>query len=157
MTSVMQASELLPPTAPCLGSLNRLSLRVACLEQFPKSLADALGQLQHLDLCNNIFVRIPEAVSRIHDLRELSLKGNAFIQLRPKDVNVLRALPELKCLELSRGMGDDFTRNSVGILIDIAKKLPAIHLAGFDYVAEDGDDDALSRIVWLGIRSPSQG
>lgn len=138
----MQADDLLPPTSPCLGSLQKLTLACGVLKAFLESLATELGHLRHLCLSSNEFVRIPAAVSCIKTLKTISFSSSHLLQLHNGDVDVLRALPHLECLELSRELDDGteesgFSQNSLGVIIQLGRALPNVHLSGFGYLSDD--------------------
>lgn len=106
------------------------------------------GQLKLLDLSRNAFDRIPSSVSRLTTLETLSLGCNRCLELRFKDLRVLRALPNLVCLDVSQNLEDGrqnsgLSQSSVGVLIETASRLPKLVLSGFvcDTDDEVSDDD----------------
>ena len=141
----LQAGDLLPLASPNLHNLRRLSLLYGKLGNFPMSVASALGELTFLELGCNELLRIPPAVSQITTLVNLHLGGNYGLQLSRSDVALLRPLPDLEVLEVSRLLefGDEesgFSQDSVGALLCIGYTFPGLYLAGFDN-GEDSDSD----------------
>ena len=142
----MQVGGLLPSASPSLRALKSLSLMFGYLDTFPDPVASCLEQLTHLELTCNLFDRIPPALSHITTLVNLYMGGNQDLEMQRSDINLLRSLPDLEVLDVSKRVpedgGDDsgFSQKSIGVLLEIAYNIPSLYLAGLDLGAYSDSD-----------------
>ncbi|MBJ9975862.1 hypothetical protein IAE35_14745 [Pseudomonas sp. S75] len=82
------------------GHIRSLSMSCMSLEEIPESFMAAFSGLQSLALTNNELTRLPPAVERLAQLRELDLYGNSIV-LDEADATRLAACHQLHRLSLS--------------------------------------------------------
>ena len=85
-----------------LRRLKSLTLTCLGIDTLQPCLCGALVQLTHLDLSENMFKLIPQGLSQLAALEELSFRSNHSLKLAPKDVEHLSALSKLTRLDLSK-------------------------------------------------------
>lgn len=120
---------------PAISQLQELELSAGTLSDFPATLTSRLTQLTHLGLRENEIKMFPRALAQLTSLVVLDLSYNKTLQLEDETAAVVAAMPNLKCLDLSKGNKQDsakLTHLSVHVLFTIRARFPSLRLEGFE-------------------------
>jgi len=102
------------------------------MDVFTSAVGRALKCLTHLNLEANRFSVLPHGVAIITTLKTLILSCNEPLILEQGDVDVLKALPNLRSLHLAkRGSNCSWSQVSVITLMGIMKEFPHLEMPGF--------------------------
>ena len=126
-------AEFLPIAAPSWPCLRNLTLKELNFSNFPEGLAAVLVGLTNLNLANNQYARLPNAVKLLSNLQHLDMSGNLPLQVEEEDVDTLAALPPLQTLDISKSRENAESRsswndNSVVVFTAISERLPLLKL-----------------------------
>ena len=111
-----------------MASLQSLDLGKLHINDFPGNLASALVHLTHLSLANNRFTQLPRSLTQITSLRSINVSINQNLELKPEDLEIVRAMPHLKEFCYMGDLAGKFSCESLTTMLHLKEQFPNLKI-----------------------------